>query len=524
MIFSWWLFAIIIILNLALAFLVLIRKSYDKINRSFFLMTLFSTIWIASNYLENIDFRLPVRSFFLRLDFTIAPLLSLSFLLFCINFSGFSLKKWVKNSLLILVFIFILSSFSDYLIKDIGVINEAIIFNTAQLFLPYALFIIGSVGLGCYALISSYRNSIEIKRTQYLYILTGLVTTAVITILVNLILPQIIFVPLSVGRLGTYSLIFFIFFTTVAIIRYRLFEIRIILTSLLVSVIAILLSANVVDSKTNFEYTWKVALLIAFLLFGYFLIKSVSNEIKRREELQRLYEEVDRLSKTKSEFISIASHQLRTPLTAIKGYISMIVEGTYGKPEGRLVKPLENVYQSNERLIRLVNDLLNLSRLEAGRIELIPQSMSLEEMVSGIVNELKINAENKGLYIKFAKPKTALPKIVADPDKLRQVVLNVVDNAIKYTQSGGITVEVAKVDSFEQIKVSDTGTGMSEEELKSLFQMFSRATAGTQLHAEGAGIGLYIAKQFIEMHKGKIWVESEGLGKGSKFYIQLPIS
>jgi len=523
MILSWWSFIIIAILNLVLAFLVLTQKSYDKVNRSFFWMTLFSTIWIASNYLENASFKLPLRSFFLKLDFATAPLLAFLFLLFCINFSEFSFKKSIKNGLLIIVFIFVLSSFSNYLIKEIRLINEVIVFNTAWLFLPYALFIIGSIGFGCCALAFSYRNSIGIRRIQHLYILTGLTITAVVIIVLNLILPQIVFIPLSMGRLGTYSLIFFIFFTTVAIIRYRLFEIRIVLTSLLVGAIAILLSANVADSQTNFEYIWKVALLIAFLLFGYLLIKSVLNEIKRREELQRLYEEVDRLSRSKSEFISIASHQLRTPLTAIKGYISMVLDKTYGEVPKSITKALKNVGASNERLIKLVNDLLSISRIEAGRMEIKMENLSVEDIITSVVEELKNIVKEKGLYLKFEKPKIALPKILIDGDKIRQVILNLTDNAIKYTRGGGITIKLEIENLKLKIIVSDTGEGMTKEEMSKMFESFSRGSAGTRLYTEGAGLGLYIAKKFVEIHKGKIWTESQGRGKGSTFYIELPV-
>ena len=201
----------------------------------------------------------------------------------------------------------------------------------------------------------------------------------------------------------------------------------------------------------------------------------------------------------------------------------MILEGTYGQLAEKQTRPLENVYQSNERLIRLVNDLLNLSRLDAGKIEFSPTLASLEEMVSSIVEELRINAERKGLYMKMIKPSESLPKIMADQDKLRQVILNITDNAIKYTKEGGITLELKKLDEREEVRVSDTGEGIDKEELNSLFQMFSRATAGTQLHAEGTGLGLYVARQFIEMHGGKIWAESKGKGKGSAFIIQLPI-
>jgi len=201
----------------------------------------------------------------------------------------------------------------------------------------------------------------------------------------------------------------------------------------------------------------------------------------------------------------------------------MVLEKSYGKPPEKMEKPLENIYASNERLIKLVNDLLNLSRLEAGKIEFNPELTSLKELVSGIIQELRINVEKKGLYIKIVKPSEPLPKIMLDRDKIRQVILNIIDNAIKYTKEGGITVNLEKLNSEEQIKVSDTGEGMDEKEIQSLFQIFSRATAGTQLHTEGAGIGLYVARQFVEMHGGKIWAESLGKGKGSTFIVRLPI-
>jgi len=316
---------------------------------------------------------------------------------------------------------------------------------------------------------------------------------------------------------GDYSAIFILGFTALAIVKRELFGIKVVLTSLLVGLIAILLLLDIfVFTPQRWLQGLKGVIFVIFLYFGYLLIKSVLLEIQRRQEIEKI-------DKAKSEFISIASHQLRTPLTAIKGYISMILEGTYGQLAEKQVRPMENVYQSNERLIKLVNDLLNLSRLDAGKIEFSPELNSLEEMVSDIIEELRINAEKKGLYMKIVKSLKPLPKIMVDQDKLRQVILNIIDNAIKYTKEGGITLELKKLDGEEEIKVSDTGEGMDKGELNSLFQMFSRTTAGTQLHAEGAGLGLYVARQFIEMHGGKIWAESPGKSKGSTFYIQLPI-
>jgi len=171
-----------------------------------------------------------------------------------------------------------------------------------------------------------------------------------------------------------------------------------------------------------------------------------------------------------------------------------------------------------------VNDLLNVSRIEAGRIELKLEKVSMEEIISSVVEELKNEANNKGVYLKFEKPKKPLPQVLADKDKIRQVIMNLIDNAIRYTTKGGITVNTKVLDSRLRIMVNDTGEGMTKEEMSNLFESFSRGTAGTRFWAEGAGLGLYVAKKFIDMQKGKIRAESKGKGKGSTFYFEIPTS
>lgn len=252
--------------------------------------------------------------------------------------------------------------------------------------------------------------------------------------------------------------------------------------------------------------------------------KKLEDEVeKATKELKEAYEELQKLDKAKSEFVSIASHQLRTPLTAVKGYISMMLEKVYGNPPEKMKLPLKNIYASNERLLKLVNDLLNVSRIEAGRIEIKKESFSLEEVTSSIIKELKNLAENKNIYLKLAKPKKTLSNVFADKDKIRQAIANIIDNAIHYTDKGGITVEIKENKNKLQIAVKDTGEGMTKTEIISLFESFSRGKAGTKLWTEGAGLGLYVTKKFITLNEGKVWAESEGKNKGSTFYIELPI-
>jgi signal transduction histidine kinase len=264
---------------------------------------------------------------------------------------------------------------------------------------------------------------------------------------------------------------------------------------------------------------WRIVnggIFVLFCIFGYLLIRGVFREIRRREE-------VEKISQAKSEFISITSHQLRTPLSAIKGYLSMVLEGTYGGISERVRKVLENVYQSNERLIKLVNAFLDVSRIELGREELKLERVSIEDLISETISEIEIEAKKKNLYLKFERPKIALPKILIDRGRIKEVLMNILDNAIKYTQKGGIDIKLQIVNGRLQIVVADTGEGLTKEEISRLFESFSRGTAGAKFWTEGVGLGLYVSRKFVELHGGKIWAESEGKGKGSTFYIELPM-
>ncbi len=145
-------------------------------------------------------------------------------------------------------------------------------------------------------------------------------------------------------------------------------------------------------------------------------------------------------------------------------------------------------------------------------------------MVADVYENLKQNAEDKGLYLKFIKPKTKLPTVKMDTEKIRQIVINFIDNAIKYTKKGGITVSVNKKDNNIECRVKDTGIGVSEEEQAKLFKKFARGKDAFSVNTEGMGLGLYVAQMMVQAHKGNIWVESEGDDKGASFCFSLPLN
>ncbi len=243
------------------------------------------------------------------------------------------------------------------------------------------------------------------------------------------------------------------------------------------------------------------------------------------EKIKSANENLRKLDVAKSEFISIASHQLRTPLTAIKGFISLILEGTYGPPPPKIEDALNKVYASNERLIQLVEDLLNLSRIESGRLEYKIEPAHIEDLLNELYATFQIITKKKGLELNLRLPATPLPTVSVDFFKLREVISNVIDNAIKYTKEGSVTIKAGLTEDQTKVRVSvkDTGIGVPLDEMGNLFQKFSRGKDTTRLHANGTGLGLYVGKQMLEAMGGRVWVESEGEGKGSTFFVEVNV-
>lgn len=500
------------------------NNPHSKINRLYLLCSLFLLFWINFGFLSTIIDKIELVLFFLRARFGIVSLFIVSGFLFSINFPQEREYKYsFFSSLIVLLgsFLFFFSILSNFVIKNVEInLGRGFDVNFGEGKLFFFLTILFLIFLIIHILFKKYFVLPKEEKIKVQYFLIGLFIFALGNLIFNIFFP-LFKNTFKYYYLGDFSTIFFLGFTAYAIVKRELFGIRVVLTEILVAFIAILLFLQIIISKSPFEIIWKSLLLFLFIFFGYSLVKSVIREIKYREQLQKAYQKLKELDKAKSEFISIASHQLRTPLTAIKGYISMLLEGSYGEFPEKAKRPVESVYKSNERLIKLVNDLLNISRIESGKIEINLKKSSIEEIIESVIEELKIEAEKKKIYLKFEKEE--LPKIKIDSEKIRNVILNIIDNAIRYTDKGGVTVKAYKTDDKIQIVISDTGAGMTKEELGKIFESFSRAGAGSKFYTEGAGLGLYVAKKFIELHGGKIWAVSPGIGKGSTFYIELPL-
>ena len=231
------------------------------------------------------------------------------------------------------------------------------------------------------------------------------------------------------------------------------------------------------------------------------------------------------IERLKTEFVSIAAHQLRTPLSAIKWTLRMILDGDLGEVPEEQRKFLQGTYASNERMIKLINDLLNVTRIEEGRFLYNIQSRDIIEVVKKVIDPFKEIAQREGLKFEFKIPKKKIPKLEVDTEKISLVIQNLIDNAIHYTKSGGVvkvSIEFLKKKNQFLFSFNDTGIGIPKNQQKRVFTRFFRAANAIRAETEGTGLGLFIAKNIVEAHGGKIWFESVE-NKGTTFYFTLPV-
>ena len=238
------------------------------------------------------------------------------------------------------------------------------------------------------------------------------------------------------------------------------------------------------------------------------------------DELQRVYAELETASRHKSEFLANMSHELRTPLNAILGFSQVLKKNLFGELNDKQEEYIEDILSSGNHLLSLINDVLDLSKVEAGQIELEVAPFSLREAVERGVVMIRERASKNGVAL-AAEVEPEARVVTADERRIRQILFNLLSNAVKFTPAGGrIDVSAARVNGEIQVAVADTGSGIAPEDLSRIFEEFQQTDAGAS-QPEGTGLGLALSKRLVELHGGRIWVESE-LGVGSRFVFTLP--
>ncbi len=515
--------------SLIIGFLVLSRDKRDKINITFALFALAITIWSIGYFFWQIAIDEVGAIMWIRIFMVGAIFIPVFYFQFTLSFLRITVAyKWSLVIAYIFATIFFILNFTPQFVA--GVVSK-LTFPfwpvPGMLYHPFLLMWLFYVAFSTALLYADYRTTSGPRHHQLKYILIGMVV-GFIGGITNYLLWYDIFVP----PFGNILVSAYVIMVGYGILKHRLFDIKVVATELLVITLWLFLLIRMFLAIDIAEQITEGFLLVATVIAGVLLMRSVRKEVEAREEIEKLAinlkkanERLKLLDEQKSEFVSIASHQLRSPLTAIKGYASLLLEGSYGKIPAKVADPIYKIFISSQSLVNVVEDFLNVARIEQGRMEYHLAPVDIRALTKKIIDELKPNMDEKKLKLTFKTEGGAKDHYAqADEGKIRQVILNVIDNAIKFTPKGIITISISK--NIERnvllFVIQDTGIGLADEFKDELFGKFNRADNSSKFHANGSGIGLYLAREIVKAHKGRIWAESEKEGKGTTFYIELP--
>ncbi|MBP9817022.1 MAG: HAMP domain-containing histidine kinase [Candidatus Pacebacteria bacterium] len=326
---------------------------------------------------------------------------------------------------------------------------------------------------------------------------------------------------------GYFGMTVFAVYIGILIVRFSAFHVSLVISQMLVLALLILIGSQFTFIESDVNLILNSIAFVLTLLMGIVLVRSVLAEIRQRKQVEKLAKELaaanerlKQLDQLKDEFLSIASHQLRAPITAVRGYAANLSDGTYGVVPEYFKEPIQTIMETTRLMASSIDDYLNISRIEQGRMKYEKSEFDISHLTAQIVKELTPVAARKQLALS-AEPAGEIT-IRADIGKIKQVITNLIDNAIKYTEKGGITVAVTKEVGKVRVTITDTGIGIGADEISSLFEKFTRARDANKVNTTGTGLGLYVAKQLAEGHGGRVWAESDGSGKGSRFIVELP--
>lgn len=528
------------VLNLSLGLIVLIKSKNFTVKILFFLLTLSLILWSVSNYFSVVFSDASLILMWMRIVMFFAVLQTVFFLLFAFAFpeGKFNIKKRLLIGYLILVALTLLVVLSPYMFSSVTVsVDGARAPKIEKGILLFVITAIGSLITGFSVLIKKFLHAKGYVQEQIKFLFIGASLMFFLMLLFNLILV-VIFNKDTFVYLGTYYTLLFVGFTTYAIITKGLFNIKLLLAEAGSLIVVFALFVQILLSKSINQGLANGVLFLLVSYGGWLLVKSVSQEIQRRKEVQSLATKLEHsnadiqkanirlkeLDRTKSEFLSVASHELNSPMAVIKGYLHMILYEGFGKVDKNAKQYLERVYNKTDQLARLVADLLNVSRIEQGRIQINIQPCDIQHTLESLVEDYSKQAKEKNLTITLHYLKSPLPRVSSDPDRLKEIISNLLTNAVKFTQQGGVDVWVHQIDGEVKVTIKDTGVGIAKEAQSHIFEKFYRVDNSWVREAGGTGLGLYIVKGYLKLMNGKIWFESEGENKGTTFYFTLPIA
>ncbi len=481
----------LIVINFTVFVLMLTVVNHTKLKETqskvFFLMSVFMLLWVDFAYLARLlGLNRPLADYLLKVAWFATPLL----FYFTYLESIFVIKKENSHRKLSTFLLFgtiifsILSVFTNIILKDLKFTQNTLDIVYGVGFYPYLVWVFILI---IFTVIPILRLSKEHDK-KATYFLSGITIFYFANLIFNITLP-VVFRITHLYYFGDYSTIFLLGFTTFSIVRYKFMDIKVFSTEAFTLLIWIILFTKLFVTQTKGELAIDLVVFILMVVFGVMLIRSVIKEIKQKEKLEILTKKLKQLDAQKDEFVSVAAHELRAPMTAIKGFLSLIKEGDAGEVSAKVMEFITDASEGNDRLIRLVNNMLNIGRIEENRMVYQMDYVHLKKVIDDTVNIYYEEAKRKNLKLEVVAADNITDLVYVDKDRINEVISNLLSNSIKYTEQGSVTIKLTMEGDFVKCEIIDTGRGISREEQEKLFKKFQR-TKSSEGKTLGSGLGL----------------------------------
>ncbi len=448
-----------------------------------------------------------------------------------------------------LVYFFIFYFFYSFVFKkDLSLVLKALLIVPV---LPTFLFASTRLGLLGYNLTSCDRDAYEGALTVYGYgieilyvvLLMGmaiyayrraakgaarmeimLFTTGIVAFLLSFSLGNIVGIftdSWSYGQFGLFGAPIFAGFLAYIIVRFKAFNIGLLAAQALIVALVVVLGAEYAFVESAVSVALVSLTLVFTGLLGIMLIRSVRREVEQRQRIEKLAEELEQANDQQVVLIHFITHQIKGFVTKSRNIFSMALEGDFGALPDQLKPMIQEGFDSDTKGVATIQEILNASNIKSGKVEYVMASFDLKALIEEIVRDLKAAADKKGIAL-VSELGSAPLTLTGDRAQLTNAFKNLIDNSIKYTPTGEVRLRLAKEPGKILFTLKDTGIGITAEDMAKLFTEGGHGKESTKVNVESTGFGLYIVKNIIDAHKGRVWAESEGAGKGSRFIVSLP--
>ncbi len=513
----------VLVSNLLLGVFIFLSNSKERINRNFFVFSLTATGWGVTMFLFR-SFPDYNSGFFAKMLYASASMIPFVFLYFIRVFptEKFSItRKQIQILSVPFLLVFSMSLLTDELVVTSFSVphSEPVITFNGLYHTLYALYINIYFSIGYIILFLKYFKSQGVEKVQIAYVITGTLVGTIIGVSTNLVMPYLGNFSLNwMGQIGVVSMVGAIAYS---IMKHRLFNMKVLATQFIVVFLCISLFMKVLFSVDNQDFIINNAFLVLTIVVGIFLIRSVIKEVRQREQIEKLAEDLKKANQGQTNLIHFMNHQIKGRFGVAKNIFAELLTDDYGKMPEFAKALLEKGLDETNKGVEYVQGVLKGASAENGTLPLEMTEINFKNIVEDTFNNQKEKAEARGLKFDFSVCDGEY-KVKGDILQLSEAVRNLFDNSINYTLEGSIKISLECDERVIKLTIKDTGVGLSEEDKNKLFKSGGRGSESLKINVNSTGYGLAFVKGVIEAHKGRVWAESEGRDKGSVFHVELP--